>query len=88
MQRYRVYTDDKTHARCILEDCEAKVCSFKDSSQDSRYSPRNKQAAFCVEHHNQLADLKVRRLPVAALGAHMVCFALEKCIGQLAATPH
>ena len=60
MQKYRVYTDDRTHAKCILEDCEAKVCSFKDSSQDSRYSPRNKQAAFCVEHHNQLADLKVR----------------------------
>ena len=41
-----------------------------------------------MEHHNQLADLKVRRRRVAAFGAHTVLFAVGKCIGQVAATPH
>lgn len=83
MQKYRVYTDGKTHAECIVENCGAKVCSFKDPSHPA---VRGKQGAFCVEHHNQLVDLKVRRLPVAACGAHTVGFALGQCIGQLAAT--
>ena len=62
MRKYRVYTDGKTLAGCIVENCEAKVCSFKDACHD----PRGKgiQGAFCVEHHNQLVDLKVCRLPV------------------------
>ena len=76
MQKYRVYTDGETHAQCIVEHCEAKVCSFKDANLDSR-RPASKQAAFCVEHHNQLADMKVRRLSVGSV--------LGKCIGQLAA---
>ena len=28
MQKYRVYTDGQTHAECIVENCEAKVCNF------------------------------------------------------------
>ena len=62
MQDYPVYTDNKTHVECIVENCGAKVCSCM-------------QAAFCMEHHNQLADMKVRRLPVAAFRAHTVLFA-------------
>ena len=84
MQKYRVYTDGKTHAECIVEKCEAKVCSFKDACDDPK--KRCKQGAFCVEHHNQLVDLKVRKLPVAAFVAHTVGFALGKCNGQLSAT--
>eukprot|EP00891_Asterochloris_glomerata_P000925 jgi/Astpho2/925/Aster-00763 len=54
-EKYRVYTDGKTHAECIVENCGAKVCSFKDPSHPA---VRGKQGAFCVEHHNQLVDLK------------------------------
>ena len=90
MQKYRVYTDGKTHAECIVEDCEAKVCSFKDPNHPAR---RGAQGAFCVKHHNQLVDLKVRRLLVVAFGAQEVLSRhlpsgapLGKCTGQLTAT--
>ena len=69
MQKYRVYTDGETQAECIVVNCEAQVCSFKDARIDRTHPARRrgKQGAFCVEHHNQLVDLKVRRLPVVWL---------------------
>ena len=71
-----------------MENCEAKVCSFKGAYLDP-YRPgrESKQAPFCVEHHNQLVDLKVRRLPVAAFGAQQQALhLLGKSNEELSAT--
>ena len=79
MQKHRVYNDGKTHAECIVENCEAKICSCKDPCFKNPRHPtrtRGKPGPFCMEHHNQLVDLKVCRLPVAAFGTHTVGFAL------------